>query len=326
MIDEEMLIPYHSSDLTGKRVLVFAPHPDDETIGCGGSLTLHVAAGDPVKVVFLTNGVKGDMSGKMEQQAYVALRRKEAACACACLGVTDLEFWSYEDRALAGSAGVLQRIVDLLQTHCPELVYVPSLLEPHPDHRAACFLLCDAIHSIDKSFEVAFYEVGQPLSVSLLVDITGVLDRKLKAINAYQSQLEERPYGDICIALNRYRSLTLPKGVTHAEGFSLWETGLIRKITCERSNRTHLYDEKDLVRFFERVIQFLTGQTLVKFLNLGLEENEATLLDRESKIRDLEAMVAEYQRKVQSQEEALARIQGHFAYRAYRRLKELIGR
>ena len=65
METEEKLIPYQSSDLTGKRVLMLAPHPDDETIGCGGSLALHAGAGDPIKVVFLTNGAKGDTSGRM---------------------------------------------------------------------------------------------------------------------------------------------------------------------------------------------------------------------------------------------------------------------
>ena len=229
MENEKSLVPYHATDLTGKKVLVVAPHPDDETIGCGGSLALHVLAGDPVKVVFLTNGAKGDSSGKMAKRAYVELRQNEAAKACACLGMTDLEFWSYEDRSLAGSRGALRRMIDLLEDLQPQLVYAPSPLEFHPDHRAACFLLCDAIRSCHFEFEIAFYEIGQPLSVNLLVDITDVLELRVKAMEAYESQLKERPYKDISIALNRYRSMTLSGGATHAEGFSLWGTDIIRK-------------------------------------------------------------------------------------------------
>ncbi|MFH1481357.1 MAG: PIG-L family deacetylase, partial [Pseudomonadota bacterium] len=230
METEENLIPYHSTDLTDKRVLVLAPHPDDETIGCGGSLVLHVKAGDPVKVVFLTNGAQGDSSGREGREDYVQMRKTEAIGACACLGVTDLEFWSYEDRALAGSRGAILRLMDLIDSFQPQLVYAPSPLEFHPDHRAACFLLCDAIRTCNTEFEVAFYELGQPFSPNLLVDITQVIPQKTRAIDLYESQLKERPYKDISMALNRYRSMTLPEGATHAEGFSLWAASVIRKI------------------------------------------------------------------------------------------------
>jgi len=228
MNTEDGLIPFDSTDLCGNRVLVLAPHPDDETIGCGGSLALHTEAGDPVKVIFLTNGAKGDTSGKKDRETYMELRQKEAREACASLGVTDLEFWSYEDRALAGSRGVLVRLLDLLRAFLPDLVYVSSPLEFHPDHRATSFLLCDAIRTCDTGFQVAFYEVGQPLAVNVLVDITRVMDLKKQALYVYKSQLEERDYADVIIGLNRFRSLTLPKGVSHAEGFSLWRTDVIK--------------------------------------------------------------------------------------------------
>ena len=230
MQSEEKLIPYQATDLTGKKILVFAPHPDDEIIGCGGSLALHTKAGDPVKVVFLTNGAKGDASGTMDREAYVALRQNEAVNACTRVGVRDLEFWSYEDRSLAGSPGALLQMIDLLEGFRPELVYVPSPLEFHPDHRATSILFCDAIRSCDFDLDVAFYEVGQPLRVNLLVDISEVMSRKIEAMDAYKSQLKERPYRDICVALNRYRSMTLPHGATHAEGFSRWGATLVRKI------------------------------------------------------------------------------------------------
>jgi LmbE family N-acetylglucosaminyl deacetylase/glycosyltransferase involved in cell wall biosynthesis len=230
MRTEEQLIPFQSADLTGRRVLVLAPHPDDEAIGCGGSLLFHADSGDPVKVVFLTNGAKGDTSGETEKGRYVALRQAEAKNACEILGLSDLEFWPYEDRSLAGSRGALYRMMDLLKRYRPELVYAPSPLEFHPDHRAACFLLCDAISGTHIHFEVAFYELGQPVCVNTLVNITTVLDRKNRAISCYQSQLMEQPYGDIVMGLNRYRSMTLPEGVTHAEGFSCWSSELIEEI------------------------------------------------------------------------------------------------
>jgi LmbE family N-acetylglucosaminyl deacetylase/glycosyltransferase involved in cell wall biosynthesis len=230
MQTEEKLIPFHTKDPTGRRVLVLAPHPDDETLGCGGSLALHAEAGDPVKILFLTNGAKGDSTGKIEKNRYMALRQGEAERACECMGVTELEFWPYEDRSLAGARGALGRMVDLLKDYRPQLVYAPSPLEIHPDHRAACFLLCDAVRGGDFSFEVAFYEVGQPICVNALVDITPVLAKKNQAISQYKSQLKERPYGEITFGLNRFRSMTLPEGVTHAEGFSWQDARLIQKI------------------------------------------------------------------------------------------------
>ena len=90
--EEQEIIPYEKTDLTGRRVLVFSPHPDDETVGCGGSLALHVRAGDPVKVIFLTNGARGDFSGKTNREEYIALRRKEAMKASQILGIKDIAF------------------------------------------------------------------------------------------------------------------------------------------------------------------------------------------------------------------------------------------
>jgi len=227
---EERLIPYQAADLTGRRVLVLAPHSDDETIGCGGTLAIHASAGDPVKVVFLTNGAAGDSFREISKDQYVQIRQREAKAACACLGVTDLEFWPYEDRSLAGAKGALRRLSDLLESFRPDIVYAPSPLEFHPDHRAACVLLCDALQSYLPDLDVAFYEIGQPIRINALVDVTPVASQKGRAMDAYESQLKERPYKDIALALDRYRSLTLGRDVLYAEGFSMWGSKTIRKI------------------------------------------------------------------------------------------------
>ena len=228
MLGEDRLVPYQATDLTGRKVLVLAPHPDDETIGCGGSLCLHRKANDPVKIVFLTNGAKGDWSGKRSRETIVAIRKGEAGEACKQMGVEDLEFWGFEDRGLAEAEGVLAHVIDLLNLFRPGIVYSPSLWEFHPDHRAASFLLCKAASRCAFDFDIFFYEVGQPLRPNCLVDITTVLDTKLRATQAYRSQLETKPYGEILLALNRFRSLTLSSKVTHAEAFRCCNTSTVK--------------------------------------------------------------------------------------------------
>lgn len=228
MISEESRIPYRSTDLTGGRVLVLSPHPDDETFGCGGTLVLHTRANDPVKIVFLTSGDKGDANGKTDRSSYAAVREAEAKTAARCLGIEDLEFWRYGDRTLSDVPDAAARMVKLFEDYEPNLVYVPSPLEIHPDHIATAAHFFAAVQRGESMFQAAFYEVGQPLRVNCLVDITPVLKHKIQASNAYVSQLREIPYTDVSLALNRFRGVTLSPSATHAEGFSVWSTAILK--------------------------------------------------------------------------------------------------
>lgn len=231
MQEESDLIPFTPFDPTGKRVLVLAPHPDDETIGCGGALVLHRMAGDPVRVVFLTDGSKGMPDSCISAEQCVRERRKEALAACAVLGVSDVVFWEYEDRKLCDARCSLRRLIEMIETWRPELMYVPSILEFHPDHRMAACLIGDAASSLSgfDDVEIAMYEVNQPVCVNTLVDITRVLERKAAALACYQSQLQVRPYDAVSLALNRFRSLTLGPESAHAEGFFRCTIGEIRE-------------------------------------------------------------------------------------------------
>ena len=104
------------------RVLVLAPHPDDETIGPGGALIQHAAAGDEIHVLFVTAGTSGDPTGAADPAEYAACREREARAAAEVLGVADrvgsLETGKDADFAvltgapLSGSAGVLATWVE----------------------------------------------------------------------------------------------------------------------------------------------------------------------------------------------------------------------
>lgn len=239
-IPESALVPMATTDLTGAVVIAIAPHPDDESFGCGGALTLHRASGDPVKVVFLTDGASGDERGEYGRNEYVALRRREAMEACAVLGVADTEFWEIPDRSLVADTATVRRLATLIERYAPTLVYAPSPLEFHPDHVAAATLVWRAVHASRVRLSVAFYEVNRPINVNTLVDISPVVEVKTRACNAYQTQLANRPYTDFIVGLNRYRALTVASSCTHAEGYVVEDALEIRQGPVESFARKQL--------------------------------------------------------------------------------------
>jgi LmbE family N-acetylglucosaminyl deacetylase/glycosyltransferase involved in cell wall biosynthesis len=223
-------VPFRPTSLVGRRVLVLAPHPDDESLACGGALALHARSGDPVKVVFLTDGAKGDTRGEYRTDEYVALRRREAEAAGRILGVADQEFWAFPDGGLTADGAPLERLLDLLGRYRPTLLYAPSPLEFHPDHRAAAALAWHALQRLAPPAtppDVAFYENNRPLQIDTLVDITPVVEQKRAACDAYPSQLANYPYTECVLGLNRYRALTISAVSRYAEGYALRAAGTI---------------------------------------------------------------------------------------------------
>jgi LmbE family N-acetylglucosaminyl deacetylase len=216
---EGPFVPFKTSQFVGRKVLVLAPHQDDEALGCGGAILLHSRHGDPVKVIFLTDGARGDVRGEHAAAEYVGRRDREARQAATVLGVTDLEFWHAPDGELSTVGTVLHRLIHLLQDYRPTLVYAPSPIEFHPDHRATAALLWDALQQVPIDGEIAFFEINRPLQANALVDITGVADAKRQACDVYVSQLANYPYTDAMLGLNRYRALTVAATSAYAEGY-----------------------------------------------------------------------------------------------------------
>jgi len=224
---EGPFVPFTTTQFVGRKVLVLAPHQDDEALGCGGAILLHVRHGDPVRVIFLTDGARGDVRGEHSAADYVERREREARQAATVLGVTDLDFWNAPDGELSASGGVLNRLIGLLQDYRPTLVYAPSPIEFHPDHRATAALLWEALQRVPITAEVAFFEINRPLQANALVDITDVADAKRQACDVYVSQLANYPYTDAMLGLNRYRALTVAATCVYAEGYFVMATAEI---------------------------------------------------------------------------------------------------
>jgi len=197
------------------NVLVIAPHPDDESIGCGGALCKHTAQGDRVTAVFLTSGELG-LKHLPREQAW-NIREQEARDAAKVIGIASLTFLRGPDWSAGSEATRLAAALhSVLQAENPQLIYLPHPREWHPDHQAALPILRLALAAVKLPPAMSggngpilrTYEVWTPFSeYDHVEDITAVMARKARAIRAHRSQLQDFDYLRAVRGLNEYRGV-----------------------------------------------------------------------------------------------------------------------
>ena len=224
MLIEAEAIPYEPALLRGERLLVLAPHPDDEVIGCGGLVAQHLRERRAVRVVVATDGAQAGAADTREQESRRALSLLG--------GEASIEFLSLPDRALGHDAA--PRLREELLSFRPDLILVPSPIEIHPDHLALARVFCELVQRDETLFadlavaRVAFYEVGQPIRPNAIVDISDVAELKYAAIAAHETQLAQRNYVEYARGLNAYRAMTMPPATTFAEAYFVVELPSLR--------------------------------------------------------------------------------------------------
>jgi LmbE family N-acetylglucosaminyl deacetylase len=203
-------VPLGSSD----RVLVVAPHPDDETLGAGGLIQRAVAAGAVVRVVFLTAGEANPWAqratelrwriGPAERRGFAARRRAEAIEALQILGVEEshLVFLGLPDRGLTElllhrPAEIVGRLRTVIAAFSPTLMVGPSCGDLHPDHSATAVALEVAVAPSGSFRRLAYTIHGSPPSPAATCSDAVELDaaaraRKRRAVAAHRSQLRLR--------------------------------------------------------------------------------------------------------------------------------------
>ena len=216
----ELFLPTLIERPEANRVLVLAPHPDDDVIGCGGTLCKHVQAEDEVMVAYMTDGSRGSIDLR-ESLNLVAKRKDEAQKAAAVLGIEKLKFLGFQDQKLeyyiAECAAV---IADILLDYGPDLVYSPFPLDYNPDHVAAARIAVRAFESVDYTCSVFAYEIAPPILPNRIVNITKQVELKRKALMCHKSQTAQNDYVSVMIeGLGRYRTHGLLRGKGYAEAF-----------------------------------------------------------------------------------------------------------
>lgn len=189
-------------------VAVFAPHPDDEAIGCGGTIRRHVEHGDAVHTIFLTSGENGG-HGKLPEETR-ATRECEAERAAKMLGTHAPDFLRLPDGEVRPHSRTADHLANWLVERSVQAVYVTHGSEGHSDHRAAFALARKAAAIVETRTGSApaiwCYEVWTPMQeFDFVVDISEQLPVKLAAVRAHASQCKVMRFDQACRGLARYR-------------------------------------------------------------------------------------------------------------------------
>lgn len=199
-----------------RRVLAVAAHPDDESIGCSGTLALLADSGAEITVVFATNG-EATIGAATDPAETGRRRAAEARAACRLLGVSDTRFLGHPDGRLPGLTGRVGAELGLLVAETlPEVLLVPWFLDGHPDHQALTTALGHA-GPLD-GVEVWGYETWTPLPANRIVDVTRVIDRRRAALAAHVTAAQAFDL-EAMGSLARWRSVHGLMGRGYAEAF-----------------------------------------------------------------------------------------------------------
>ena len=190
-----------------ERILVVAPHPDDESIGCGGLMNLFCGHCD---VLLVTDGIS-DISKEKELSSKRQGEFAEAMKVCGVdnwflLHIPQLQIMNHFNRFLS---------IDYTMY---KYIFVPNRYEYHKDHVDTYKSIKKAIKQLHVKTDLVEYEVWTTIRYpNIYLDISPVLDKKIKAINQHRSQTDNLDYVRFITGLNAYRGIS--RHMQYAESY-----------------------------------------------------------------------------------------------------------
>ena len=173
--------------LTESRVLILAPHPDDDIVACGGTVQLYYQRGAQVACAYMTDGRKGGPA--CDEDELAERRREEAQEGAAIIGIDEPIFLDNRDGELAVNAETVTQLMDILRKIKPEAVFLPFLTDNHHDHRATSRIFLSAIKAERWGGRCYCWGIWTPLPYfNISADITPCIDAKKRALKAHRSQ------------------------------------------------------------------------------------------------------------------------------------------
>ena len=212
-------------------VLIVAAHPDDEALGCGGTIARHTAAGDIVHVLFLSDGVssRGNKEGLAE-------RNEAAEKALDILGVNSVSYAMFPDNAMDGLPliDIVKKVEEAVSQLKPRVVYTHHSGDLNVDHQVAAQAVMTACRPqpgcpVEESYgcEVLSSTEWQapdvePFKPSYFVDIEATLEQKMEALEAYDLEMRDFPHARSYEAVKALATVRgVQNGMVAAEAFTV---------------------------------------------------------------------------------------------------------
>ncbi|HTM59166.1 MAG TPA: PIG-L family deacetylase [Burkholderiales bacterium] len=206
------------SEWRGARVLVLSPHPDDELIGCGGTLCRLGSAGAKLTILQATDGCRLQSLRELARSRRKSVRQEEAAHVASKLGA-ELVVWREEDTRLRCSAALMAKLAHLMRDVRPTHVFAPFLGDRHADHRALSDILAGALPMAGVEPQILQYEVWSLSPANLYCDITACVETLEDLMLLYEYAMRVDDFVHFCQNRNLARALELTKRHAYVEAF-----------------------------------------------------------------------------------------------------------
>ena len=206
-----------------KTFLIIAAHPDDDVLGCGGTIAKLTKKGFKVHVLFLADG-ESSRSNIKNIKNLIQKRKQNAKKALKILGCESVEFLDYADNRLDSLdlLEIVKSIENLIDIHKPHTIFTHYAHDLNIDHQIANKAVVTACRPQNNNpvKEILFFEVpsssewnlSKSFEPNYFIDITNTLSLKVKALNIYKNEMRAYPH---------------PRSIKAIESLSFWRGSTI---------------------------------------------------------------------------------------------------
>jgi LmbE family N-acetylglucosaminyl deacetylase/SAM-dependent methyltransferase len=215
-------LPLDPRSHAGARVLVLAPHADDELVGSAGTLLRLIEHRARVTVIHATDGSASAAFRDTPEHVRTSIRLDEARAVGAALGASDLHFWKEDNRAFQVRPESVERLKRVLRELEPDLIFTPFVTDIHPDHFTLNRILDEALAGapFDASrCRILYSEIWSLVPANVSCDVTPVEERVERLIEMYTTAMKIDDLSHLCEARSFYNACRLLGRPAFVEAF-----------------------------------------------------------------------------------------------------------